>query len=281
VVDDTFAEQLVPIPQAVRTDPLSFTMSIYQMVGPTSTFVDAVNVTLEPTGGETLLAVKPVRHVPSDAQPLPATGVLVAVALLPVQVTVTVLECGPPPLILTPDVLSHAVYWWLAATLDVTLTGQLVPVGQEPTIVPDSFTMSIYQTVGPTSRLVVAVRVTAELTGADVVLALRPVRQVPSLVQLVPVTGVLVGVAVGGTGVLVRVAVGGTGVFVRVAMGGVLVHVAVGGTGVLVRVAVGGTGVFDHVAVGDTGVLVRVAAGSGVLVRVGLDGIGVFVLVAV
>ncbi len=151
VLEEAVVVQLEPVPQAARTDPLSFTMSIYQTVSPTSTFVEAVSVTLEFTDGDPLLAVRPLRHVPSDAQLLPDMGVLVAVAPVPVQLTVTVAVCGPPPAMPLPDVLSHAVYWWLAATLDVTPAAQLVPVGQLLTMAPDSFTMSMYHTVGPTS----------------------------------------------------------------------------------------------------------------------------------
>jgi hypothetical protein len=243
--DETVAVQVEPTPQLTTVDPLSFTMSMYQMVGPTSTFVDAVNVTRELTDDETLLAESPLRQVPSAAQLLPATGVLVAAGLLAVQVTVAVVECDPPPARPVLDVLSHAVNWWLAAVLEVTLTAQLVPDGQACTTAPDSVTISTYHTVGPTSRLVAAVIVTAVCTGTDAALALMPVRQVPSLAQLVPVTGVLVRVGVGGTGVYVLVGVGGTGVYVRVTVGGtgVYVVVGVGDPGVPVLVVVGGTGV--------------------------------------
>ena len=86
------------------------------------------------------------------------------------------------------------------------------------------------------------------------------------------VTGVAVGVDVGGAGVSVGVAVGVTvGVGVSVGGTGVSVGVAVGGTGVSVGVAVGGTGVSVGVAVGGTGVSVGVAVGVAVAVAVGVD----------
>ena len=107
--DETFTAQLVPTPHAVRTVPFSFTISTYQMVGPTLTFVVAVTVTDEPAFGVVLPAERPVRQVPSAAQLVPVTGVVVATGLLAVQLTVTVLECGPPPAIEPAEVLSQAV----------------------------------------------------------------------------------------------------------------------------------------------------------------------------
>ena len=161
---------------------------------------------------------------------------------------------------------------WAAAAAEVTCAGQLVPEGQARTTAPDSLTMSMYQGVGPTSRAVVAVSVTAVPGAADAALAASPVRQTPSVEQLpLPLAGVLVE----GTGVYVDVLVGGTGVLVKVLVAdtGVYVAVLVGGSGVLVAgmgVLVAGTGVF----VAWIGVLV---AGAGVLVRVLVAGIGVLV----
>ena len=111
MADVTLATQLVPVAQVARSVPLSFTMSTYQTVGPTSTFVEAVSVTREFTAADPLLAERPCKHVPSCAQLLPDTGVLVAVGPVPVQLTITVAERGPPPVMLPLDVLSHAVYW--------------------------------------------------------------------------------------------------------------------------------------------------------------------------
>jgi hypothetical protein len=95
-------------------------MSRYHTVGPTSLLVVAVRVTLVFTATEVALALRPVRQVPSLAQALPgvlvavgrgvlvavapATGVFVGVAL-PVQLTVTLAECGPPPVMLEGEVL--------------------------------------------------------------------------------------------------------------------------------------------------------------------------------
>ncbi len=116
----------------------------------------------------------------------------------------------------------------LVAVPALTVTAQLLPVPQLWITVPVWSTMSMYHTVGPTSVLVVAVRMTLLFTGTEVALALRPVRQVPSLAQAL--MGVLVAV---GRGVLVAVAPG-NGVFVAVGRG-VLVATALG---VLVAVAV-------------------------------------------
>jgi hypothetical protein len=107
----------------------------------------------------------------------------------------------------------------LVAALALTVTAQLVPLAQLCTTVPAWSTMSMYHTVGQTSVLVVAVRVTLVFTGAEVALALRPVRQVPSLAHAL--VGVLVVV---GRGVLVAVAPA-SGVFVAVGRG-VMVAVA-------------------------------------------------------
>lgn len=98
------------------------------------------------------------------------------------------------------------------AALALSVTVHLLPLAQLPTTAPVWSTMSMYHTVGPTSVLVVAVRVTLLFTGTEVALALSPVRQVPLLAQA-PV-GVLVAA---GRGVLVAVAPG-CGVLVGVAV---------------------------------------------------------------
>jgi hypothetical protein len=102
---------------------------------------------------------------------------------------------------------------WLVAVVEVTVAVQLVPELQLCSTLPVSSTMSMYHCVGPTSVLVVAVSVTLVFTGTLVALALKPVRQVPSLAH--ELAGVLV--AVGATGVLVAVAA--TGVLVAGALG--------------------------------------------------------------
>jgi hypothetical protein len=144
------------------------------------------------------------------------TGVLVGVLPL-VQLTPTVLELGPPPASALGLVLSQAVYWCVAALLELTVATQLLPLPQAWRTLPASLTMSMYQTVGPTSWLVWAVRVTLLFTGTAGALALRLVMQVPSLPQPPLTTGVLVAVA--GIGVFVGVPgvlVGSTGVLVGV-----------------------------------------------------------------
>jgi hypothetical protein len=116
----TVAAQLLPLAQLCTMAPLWSTMSRYHTVGPTSLLVVAVRVTLVFTATEVALALRPVRQVPSLAQALPGVlvavapgggvfvavgrGVLVAVAP-PVQLTVTLAECGPPPVMLEGEVL--------------------------------------------------------------------------------------------------------------------------------------------------------------------------------
>ena len=110
------------------------------------------------------------------------------------------------------------------ATAELTWAVQLVPEAQAATRAPDSFTMSMYQGVGPTSLAAPAVSVTAVLGAADAALAASPVRQTPSAEQP-PLPLAPLGVLVAGTGVLV-------------AWTGVLVGVLVAPAGVLVGVLV-------------------------------------------